>query len=113
MVEWSDRAQADQLVERAKAIAPQVMAVALAFGFVIAARLRRDIDRLALLVGVLYAAAAGWGTHWLLWLTPLALISARRWSAAYVVASSVYALIVYLGFGGILWGFTLLTNSLE
>lgn len=113
MVELSPRIEEEALKARALEIAPRVMAVAMALGFFAAARLRRDIDRMALLIAVLYVAAAGWGTHWLLWLMPVALIGARRWAAVYAVAAGLYALTVYIAFGGILWGFTLVTNSLQ
>jgi hypothetical protein len=100
-------------IQAATLAGPTIMLGSLGFAYAAAARLRRDPERMALVVAVLYAAAAGWGTHWLAWLVPLALMSGRWWSAGYLVASALYAATVYLGFGGVLWGFTWLTNSFE
>ncbi|MER3420816.1 MAG: hypothetical protein C4290_09970, partial [Chloroflexota bacterium] len=93
-------------------LGPWVMLAALALSYAAALRLRRDSDRLALVISAVYAAASGWGVHWLSWLVPVALIGARRWAAAYLGAAGAYMMAVYLGFGGITWGFAWFTDSL-
>lgn len=100
-------------IQAAVLVGPTIMLGSLGFAYAAAARLRRDPERIALIVAVLYAAAAGWGTHWLSWLVPFALLAGRRWSAGYLISASAYAATVYLGFGGVLWGFTWLTNSFD
>lgn len=99
-------------IARAARLGPWVMLGALALSYMAALRLRRDSDRIALVIGAVYAAASGWGVHWLSWLVPVALIGARRWVAAYLGAAGAYVTAVYLGFGGITWGFAWFTDSL-
>lgn len=99
-------------IARAARLGPWVMLGALALSYAAALRLRRDSDRIALVIGAVYAAASGWGVHWLSWLVPVALIGARRWAAAYLGAAGAYMMAVYLGFGGITWGFAWFTDSL-
>ena len=86
-------------------LGPLIMAAAFGFAYVAAARLSRDIDRMALVIATLYAVAAGWGTHWLSWLAPLALLSGRRWASVYLSAAAVWCAVVYAGFGGVFWTF--------
>ncbi len=99
-------------IARAARLGPWVLLAALALSYAAAFRLRRDSDRMALVIGAVYAAASGWGVHWLSWLVPVALIGARRWAAAYLGAAGAYMTAVYLGFGGITWGFAWFTDSL-
>lgn len=93
-------------------LGPWVMLGAVALSYAAALSLRRDSDRIALVIGAVYTAASGWGVHWLSWLVPVALIGARRWTAAYLGAAGAYVTAVYLGFGGIMWGFAWFTDSL-
>lgn len=99
-------------IARAAQLGPWVMLGALALSYAAALYLRRDSDRIALVIGAVYAAASGWGVHWLSWLVPVALIGARRWAVAYLSAAGAYVIAVYLGFGGIIWGFAWFTDSL-
>ena len=96
----------------ATTLGPWVLAGALACAYATAARLRHDAERFAVILGMLYAAASGWGVHWLAWLVPAAVLGAGRWSAVYLAAAGAYSAAIYLAFRGVIWGFAWFTNSL-
>lgn len=102
-----------EAIQMASALGPWVLGSMLACALVAATRLQRDADRLALVLAVVYTAAAGWGVHWLAWIVPAAVISARRWSVIFMVAATAYTGAIYTGFGGVLYGVVWLTGSLQ
>jgi hypothetical protein len=104
--------QADA-VYRAGHLGPWVLGAALLSAYVVSTRFRRDQERLAFVLVVTYAAAAGWGVHWLAWMAPIAVMAARRWSAAFLAGAGAYTAATFLGFGGVLYGLVSLTGSLE
>lgn len=103
--------RADALAQ-ASSIGPWVLLAALAWAYTAAASIRRDLERMAVVLLTTFGAAAGWGVHWLAWLAPIAIASGRRWSVLYLAAAGCYTASIYLGFGGILYGAVWLTDSL-
>jgi hypothetical protein len=89
-----------------------VLGGALICAYFTASRLRRDPERMAIVLATVYAAAAGWGVHWLAWLMPLAFIEGRRWGAVYAAGASAYAAAIYMGFGGVMWVAVYVSGSL-
>jgi hypothetical protein len=102
-----------EAIRQATAAGPWVLLCALALAYAAAARMRRDLDRIAIILVVTFAAAAGWGVHWLVWLAPVIIAGGRRWCVAYLLAAGAYTSATYLGFGGVLYGVVWPTGSLE
>ena len=100
-----------EAIREASLVGPFVLGVALALAYTAAAHLRRDPERMALILGAMYISAAGWGVHWLAWMLPIALVGGRRWSAVYLAAAAVYTAAIYFGFGGVLWVVVWVTGS--
>jgi hypothetical protein len=99
------------ILARLDAAAPWLMLTAVAAGSLVALRLPPGPERPAVVIVAAYAAAVSWGWNWLLWLVPLALLSRGRWAPAYLAAGTVFVALVYLGFGGVRWGFVELTGT--
>lgn len=102
----------EDAVRRATAISFWVLIPALVCAYALAARLRRDPERMAVILAAVYAGAAGWGVHWLAWLIPAALIAGRRWGTCYLVAATAYATSIYIAFGGLYWAAVWVSGSL-
>lgn len=75
---------------------------------------RRDaaLACLALLL-VAFAAASGWGYHWLVWPLPFAALAAERPARLYTLLGALQYLWIYFFFGGVAWGFARFTDSLS
>ncbi len=99
------------VLARLDAVAPWLMLTAVAVGTLVALRLRPGPERPAVVIVAAYAASVSWGWNWLLWPVPLALLSRGRWVPAYLAAGAAYVALVYLGFGGVRWGFVELTGT--
>jgi hypothetical protein len=97
----------------ASLMGPWTLLGALACAYTAAAGLRRDPERIALILCALFVASAGWGAHWTAWVVPFALAGGRRWGAAFLLAAGSYTAAVYLGFGGVLWLAVWLSGSLR
>lgn len=93
-------------------LGPLLLATALGLAYLAASQLRRDTDRIALIIAAMYAVTCGWGVHWLAWMAPFALASRRRWGPAYIAVAGSYVSVTYLGFGAWTWGFAWFTDSL-
>jgi hypothetical protein len=93
------------------AAAPWLTLAGVAAGNLIALRLPPGPERPAVVIAAAYATAVSWGWNWLVWLMPFALLARGRWGPAYLAAATVYVALVYLGFGGVLWGFVELTGT--
>lgn len=102
-----------QIIQDAGLTGPWVLALALLVAYLTGARLRREPDRPAIVLSMTYAAAAGWGVHWLAWLVPFAVVAARRWAAVFLILASSYMAATYLGYGGIFYGVAWLAGSLD
>src|SRR5215212_4937938 len=98
-------------LERAQEVGRLLLPAALACSYLACLRLRRDADRPALVLATVYAAATSWGWHWLSWLVPFALVGGRRWAAVYLAAAGGFTALLYLGFGGVTWGFVRYTGT--
>ncbi len=96
---------------RLDAVAPWLMLAAVVVASLLALRLRPGPERPAVVIAAAYAASVSWGWNWLLWLVPLALLSRGWWAPAFLTAGTVFVALVYLGFGGVRWGFVELTGT--
>lgn len=106
-----DRAPRSAVPPPLDAAAPWLTLTAVVVGSLVALRLPPGPERPAVVIAAAYAAAVSWGWNWLVWLTPFALLSRGRWGLAYLAAATGYVALVYLGFGGVLWGVVALTGT--
>lgn len=108
---FTDPAPSSPVMARLDATAPWLTLMAVAVGSLIALRLRPGPERPAVVIAAAYAASVSWGWNWLLWLVPLALLSRGWWVPAFLAAGTASVALVYLGFGGVRWGFVELTGT--
>ncbi|MGE5596889.1 MAG: hypothetical protein ACM3S1_12760 [Hyphomicrobiales bacterium] len=102
---------AHRLVRESFHVDQQLLAVLVALAAV--ASLRRSLEvGTAVVIFVFYAAAPGWGYHWLAWALPFALLALPLpASGAYAAVASATLAAVFYGYGGVDYGLFELFDS--
>ncbi|MGI8550129.1 MAG: hypothetical protein ACR2PL_04910, partial [Dehalococcoidia bacterium] len=87
--------------------------LALATGAVWTWRRRQSERDCLLLILISLAVAGGWGFHWLVWPLAFAALADEERARVYTILGSVHYILIYFIFGGVAWGFTHFTRSLN